>query len=113
MTAFIDELKNRPGDEIAIVMGDFNFVPSNSDSSSLYHEVFIESGMDVSWRDLDIDITRRNSSRIFKPEAERIGHVIDHTMYDPSKVRAIDGDVIELDKPLSDHKPFWAHLELR
>jgi maltose 6'-phosphate phosphatase len=113
VTAFIDDLKNRPANEIAIVMGDFNFVSSNADSSSLYHDMFIDIGLDVSWRDLDIDITRRNTSRIFKPEAERIGHVIDHIMYDPSKVSAIDGDIIELDKPLSDHKPVWAHLELR
>ena len=113
VTAFINDLKNRPVNEIAIVMGDFNFVPSNSDSSSLYHDMFIDIGLDFSWRDLDIDLSRRNTSRLFKPEAERVGHVIDHIMYDPSKVRAIDGDIIELDKPLSDHKPVWAHLELR
>jgi len=113
VTAFIDDLKNRPADEIAIVMGDFNFVPSNSDSSSMYHEMFIDIGLDVSWQDLDIDISKRNTSRLFKPEAERVGHVIDHIMYDRSKVRAIDGDIIELNNPLSDHKPVWAHLELK
>jgi maltose 6'-phosphate phosphatase len=113
VTAFIADLKNRPAHEIAIVMGDFNFVPSNSDSNSLYHEMFIDIGLDLCWRDLDIDITKRNTARIFKPEAERMGHVIDHIMYDPSKVNAIDGDIIELDKPLSDHKPVWAHLKLK
>jgi len=113
VTAFIDDLKNRPADEIAIVMGDFNFVPSNSDSSDMYHDMFIDIGLDVSWRDLNIDLSKRNTSRLFKPEAERVGHVIDHIMYDRSKVSAIDGDIIELDKPLSDHKPVWAHLELK
>ena len=86
--------------------------PQKCQCSNLYHEMFIDIGLDVSWRDLGIDISKRNTSRLFKPETERVGHVIDHIMYDPSKVRPIDGDIIELDKALSDHKPVWAHLEL-
>ena len=113
VTAFVNDLKNRPAEEVAIVMGDFNFVPSNSDTSNLYHEMFIDIGLDVSWRDLNIDLSTRNTSRLFKPKVERVGHVIDHIMYDRSKVKAIDGNIIELEKPLSDHKPVWAHLELR
>ena len=69
--------------------------------------MFIDIGLDVSWRDLKIDVTGRNTSRVFKPEEERIGHVIDHIMYDPRKIKAVDGGIIELDKPLSDHKPVF------
>lgn len=94
-------------------MGDFNFVPSSPDSSSMYHKMFIDIGLDMSWTDLKIDATNRNTSRVFKSERERIGHVIDHIMYNPEKVKAVDGEIIELEKPLSDHKPVWALLELK
>ncbi|MBT3605387.1 MAG: endonuclease/exonuclease/phosphatase family protein [Candidatus Latescibacteria bacterium] len=113
ITAFIDNLKKRPAEEIAVVMGDFNFVPSSPDSSSMYHKMFIDIGLDMSWTDLKIDATNRNTSRVFKSERERIGHVIDHIMYNPEKVKAVDGEIIELEKPLSDHKPVWALLELK
>jgi endonuclease/exonuclease/phosphatase family metal-dependent hydrolase len=113
VNAFISHLKERPAEETVVVMGDFNFVPSNSDSNSMYHEMFIDIGLDVSWRDLAIDVTTRNTSRIFKPEAERIDRVIDHILYDPKMVKAVDGEIVELAEPLSDHKPVWAQLELR
>jgi maltose 6'-phosphate phosphatase len=113
ITAFIDYLNERPVEEIALVMGDFNFIPSKPDYSSMYYEMFVDIGLDVSWKELGIDISKRNTSRIFKPEKERIGHVIDHIMYNPGKVKALDGEIIEMKKPLSDHKPVWALLELR
>lgn len=113
VSAFIENLKKRPKEEIAVVMGDFNFVPSTPKNKSLYHDMFIDIGLDVSWRDLEIDVTKRNTSRIFKPEKERIGHVIDHILYNPEKVKAVDGEIVELKNPLSDHKPVWALLELK
>lgn len=113
ITAFIDYLKERPAEEIAVVMGDFNFVPSTPDSSDMYHEMFIGLGLDMSWKDLKIDLTKSNTSRLFKPEKERFGHVIDHIMYNPKKIKAVGGDIVELEKPLSDHKPVWALLELK
>jgi maltose 6'-phosphate phosphatase len=113
VTAFVEYLRAAPSEEVAVVMGDFNFVPSNADSTHMYHGMFNDIGLDVSWKDLKIDITQSNTSRLFKPEEERIGHVIDHIMYNPTKVQALDGGIIELDKPLSDHKPVWAMLELK
>lgn len=113
VSAFIDNLKKRPDAEISLVMGDFNFVPSNADSSSPYHEMFIDIGLDVSWKDLDLDITRLHTSRLFKPVEEQVGHVIDHIMYPPETVVAVDGGIVELDPPMSDHKPVWARLELK
>ncbi len=112
ITDFIDQLKKMPAEEVTLVMGDFNFIPTNNDHISMYHDMFMDIGLDVSWKDLQIDVTKRNSSRASDPEEEGKGHVIDHIMYNPTKVRAMDGDIIEMEKPLSDHKPVWALLEL-
>jgi len=113
ITAFIDYLKERPEEEITLVMGDFNFIPSGPDSSSMYHEMLRDIGLDISWKELGIDLSKRNTSRVFKPEEERIGHVIDHIIYNPDKARALDGEIIELEKPLSAHKPGSALRELK
>jgi endonuclease/exonuclease/phosphatase family metal-dependent hydrolase len=94
-------------------MGDFNFVPSNPDSPNLYHEMFVGIGLDLSLKDLGMDLSQRYTARIFKPEEERPGHVIDHIMYNPEEMKALDGGIIELEIPLSDHKPVWAQLELK
>jgi endonuclease/exonuclease/phosphatase family metal-dependent hydrolase len=113
ITAFIDYLKERPVSEIALLLGDFNFVPSNPDTSNMYHQMFVDIGLEISWKDLGMDLSQRNTARIFKPEEERPGHVIDHIMYNPEKMQALDGGIIEMDTPLSDHKPVWALLELK
>jgi len=34
-------------------------------------------------------------------------------MYNPKSVAAVDGNIVEMKKPLSDHKPVWAMLELK
>ena len=46
-------------------------------------------------------------------DRSQIEGVIDHIMYNPNKVKAIDGAIIEMKNPLSDHKPVWALLELK
>ena len=112
VTAFINDLNKRPADEMPVVMGDFNFVPSSPDSST-YHDMFVEIGLDMSWKDLKMDLSKRYTCRLSRPESERNGHVIDHIMYNPQQIKAVDGDIIELEKPLSDHKPVWALLELK
>lgn len=113
ISAFIEYLNDRPAEEIAILMGDFNFVPSNSEKSNMYHEMFKDIGLDLFWGDLSIDLSKRSTSGLFKSEEERIGNVIDHIMYDPRKVKAVDGGIVETKQPLSDHKPVWATLQLR
>jgi maltose 6'-phosphate phosphatase len=111
--AFVDYLENRHPDEIAIVMGDFNFIPSDPENPSMYHEMFKEIGLDVSWKDLGIDAGKLNTHNAFNPEDEGSGKVIDHIMYNPEIATAIDGGIIEMEKPLSDHKPVWALIELK
>lgn len=113
ITAFVDYLKEKQANEISVVMGDFNFIPTRPDYSSMYYEMFVDIGLDVSWKDLGIDVTMRNTHNAFDPEDEGNGSVIDHIMYSPEKVKALDGDIFEMEKPLSDHKPVWALLELK
>jgi len=113
ITAFVDYLKEKQADEISVVMGDFNFIPTRPDYHSMYYEMFVDIGLDVSWKELGIDVAKRNTHNAFEPEDEGNGSVIDHIMYSPAKVKALDGDIFEMEKPLSDHKPVWALLELK
>jgi maltose 6'-phosphate phosphatase len=34
-------------------------------------------------------------------------------MYSSKQIKVLDGDIIEWEKPLSDHKPVWAVLQLK
>jgi exonuclease III len=113
ITAFVDYLKEKQADEISVVMGDFNFIPTRPDYHSMYYEMFVDIGLDVSWKELGIDVAKRNTHNAFEPEDEGNGSVIDHIMYSPAKVKALDGDIFEMEIPLSDHKPVWALLEIQ
>jgi len=113
ISAFVDYLKERQSDEIIIAMGDFNFVLSSNEYRSPYYEMFVDIGMDASWRDLNIDVTPIGTMVKFKPEQRTTGGVIDHIMYNTKKVKALNGQIIEMEKPLSDHKPVWATLQIR
>jgi len=113
ITAFVDYLKEKQADEISVVMGDFNFRLSTPEANSMYYEMFLDIGLDASWRELGIDVTKRNTYNAFEPGDEGNGDVIDHIMYSPAKLKAVDGEIFEMEKPLSDHKPVWALLELK
>lgn len=113
VTAFVNYLKALPVDEIAVVAGDFNFIPTNQENASRYHDMFVEIGFTNSWNDLGIDCTKRNTHNPFKPEDEGNGQVIDHVMYKNAQAKAIEGEIIEMEKPLSDHKPVWALLQIK
>jgi exonuclease III len=114
VTAFVDYLKERQSDELSIVMGDFNFVLSTDDYKSPYYEMFVDIGLNVSWRDLKTDVTPLSSMvRKSKRDTKGRGRVIDHIMYNSKRVKALEGEIIEMDKPLSDHKPVWALLEIK
>ena len=111
--ALVNYLKERQKRELAVVAGDFNFIPVNADSANQYHKMFMDIGLDVSWKELGIDCTKQNTHNALKPEDNGNGEVIDHVMYNPEKMKAIDGNILEMEKPLSDHKPVWALLELK
>jgi exonuclease III len=113
ISTFVEYLKMRQESEVSVVAGDFNFVPSNSEKENPYHELFKTIGLDVSWTALRIDCTQRNTYNALKLEDQGNGEVIDHIVYNPSKMKALDGGIIEMQVPLSDHKPVWALLELK
>ena len=113
ITAFIHHLKAKQEQEISVVMGDFNFIPSKAGNRSQYYEMFVDIGLDLSWKELGIEVTNRNTHNAFKAEDEGSGKVIDHIFYNPKKLTAVSGQIIEMENPLSDHKPVWARLQLK
>ncbi len=110
---YVDHVRNHSNETVAVLMGDFNFIPSNTDSVNNYHELFREIGFDLHWMDLGIDSRKINTFNALVPADEGNGDVIDHVMYAPEKAKAVDGGILELEKPLSDHKPVWALLEIK
>ena len=112
IVTFIDYLRAKQTEETAVVAGDFNFIPSSAEKKNMYHERFMEAGMDVAWKALGIDCTKLNTWNALDSTHTGNGEVIDHIMYLTDRMKAIDGGIIEMENPLSDHKPVWAALQL-
>ncbi len=79
----------------------------------MYYEMFVEMGMDVTWKELEIECTIRNSWNAMEPEHQGNGEVIDHIIYNRQKMKVLEGEIIEMEKPLSDHKPGWALMHVK
>jgi len=61
------------------------------------------------WNDLKIDVSKEFTYNAQDP-TKNLG-VIDHILYNTSAgAKATDGAIIELEDPLSDHKPIWAQI---
>ena len=114
VTAFVDYLKERQSDELSIAMGDFNYVLSTETYTSQYYEMFVDIGFKASWRDLGTNVMDLSSmvGVSKKRDTTGKGRVIDHILYPTNRVKALEGEIIEMDKPLSDHKPVWALLQI-
>lgn len=114
VTAFVNYLKERQSDELSIAMGDFNYVLSTETYTSQYYEMFVDIGLKASWRDLGTDVKSMSSmvGVSKKRDTTGKGRVIDHILYPTNRVKALEGEIIEMDKPLSDHKPVWALLQI-
>ncbi|MHC4981712.1 MAG: endonuclease/exonuclease/phosphatase family protein [Planctomycetota bacterium] len=98
-----------PAEEAAelIMMGDYN---DRLGGGNL--KLMARAGMRSTWSDLDLDLT---NSFTFSQGGLGVEHsgVIDHIFYRAaSGTKAVAGGIIELDPPLSDHKPIWAELVL-
>jgi len=106
MEDFANYIKKVQKDEITIALGDYNFNPTSSD-----YKLYIDAGLEPSWIDLKIDITHLFTWNALDPSRDK--GVIDHIMYNPNKIKAIAGEIIEMERPLSDHKPVWALLQLK
>ena len=68
------------------------------------------SGFRATWKDLEIDLSKEFTYNALKPKQPNLG-VIDHIFYNTgSRGSTRDGGIIELKKPLSDHKPVWGEI---
>ena len=87
-----------------IVVGDYN----NNIGDAAMNTVE-GAGFRPTWKDLQIDVSKEFTYNAQNPE-KNLG-VIDHILYNNlSGAQATDGGIIELEKPLSDHKPIWAQI---
>ncbi|MDE0821563.1 MAG: endonuclease/exonuclease/phosphatase family protein [Opitutales bacterium] len=88
-----------------IVVGDFN-----NNMGDMAMDMLEASGFRPTWKDLKIDLSKEFTYNALKPKQPNLG-VIDHIFYNTgSRASAQDGGIIELKKPLSDHKPVWAEI---
>lgn len=88
-----------------IVLGDFN-----NNMGDVAMNKLESSGFRATWEDLKIDTSKEFTYNALKPEQPNSG-VIDHIFYNTgSRGSTKDGGIIELKKPLSDHKPVWAEI---
>ena len=87
-----------------IVVGDYN---NNIGDAAM--KTVEGAGFRPTWNDLKINVSSDFTYNAQKPK-KNLG-VIDHILYNlDSDGRATDGGIIELEKPLSDHKPIWAEI---
>ena len=87
-----------------IVVGDFNNRIGDEAMNTIE-----ESGMRPTWKDLEIDLSKQFTWNALNPKKN--AGVIDHILYNTSSgAKTTDGSIIELEKPLSDHKPIWAEI---
>ena len=87
-----------------IVVGDYNNKIADPAMKTIK-----KFGYEATWKALKIDVSKEFTYNAQNPK-KNLG-VIDHILYNTSsggKVTA--GSIIELDKPLSDHKPIWAEI---
>ena len=88
-----------------IVLGDFN-----NNMGDVAMNMLEASGFRATWKDLKIDVSKEFTYNALKPEQPNLG-VIDHIFYNTgSRASTKEGGIIELKKPLSDHKPVWAEI---
>jgi endonuclease/exonuclease/phosphatase family metal-dependent hydrolase len=100
-----NEVLSKEKTDRVIVLGDFN---NNMGDTAM--NMLEESGFRPTWKDLEIDVSKEFTYNALKPEQPNAG-VIDHIFYNTgSKAITKSGGIIELKKPLSDHKPVWADI---
>ncbi len=87
-----------------IVVGDYN---NNIGDAAM--KTIEGAGFRATWNDLKIDLSKEFTYNAQNPK-NNLG-VIDHILYNSlSGAQATAGGIIELEKPLSDHKPIWAEI---
>lgn len=87
-----------------IVVGDYN---NNIGDAAM--KTVEGAGFKPTWNDLKINVSKEFTYNA-QNSKKNLG-VIDHILYNlDSGGRATDGGIIELETPLSDHKPIWAEI---
>ena len=87
-----------------IVLGDFN---NNIGDAAM--KTVEGAGYRSTWGDLKMDVSKEFTYNALNP-AKNLG-VIDHILFNTSAgAKVTDGGIIELETPLSDHKPIWAEI---
>ena len=100
----VGEVLPKETTERVIVVGDFN---NNIGDAAM--NAFEKAGFKATWKDLKIDVSKEYTYNAFDPKKNH--GVIDHILYNTSSgAKTSDGGIIELKKPLSDHKPIWAEI---
>ena len=90
--------------ERVIVVGDYN---NNIGDAAM--NAIEGAGFRPTWKDLKIDVSKAFTYNALDPK-KNLG-VIDHILYNTSAgAKATEGGIIELETPLSDHKPIWAEI---
>jgi maltose 6'-phosphate phosphatase len=101
---FVENILKKEKAKRYIVVGDFN----NRVGEEAIN-IVLRAGMNITWDDLHLDLTPLFTYNALKPEIN--GGVIDHIVYNTaSNGKTTQGSIIELEKPLSDHKPIWAQI---
>ena len=99
-----NEILPKDKTERIIVLGDFN-----NEVGDLALKKIEKTGMRATWEDLKIDVSKEFTYNALDPKKN--SGVIDHIFYSTkSKAEVTEGGMIELKKPLSDHKPVWAEI---
>ena len=87
-----------------IVVGDYNNKIGDAAMKTVEG-----AGFRPIWSDLKIDVSKEFTYNAQNPEKNH--GVIDHILYNTlAGAKATDGGLIELETPLSDHKPIWAQI---
>ena len=87
-----------------IVVGDYN-----NNIGDIAMNAIEGAGFKPTWNDLKIDVSKEFTYNAQDPK-KSLG-VIDHILYNTSAgAKVTGGGIIELETPLSDHKPIWAEI---
>jgi endonuclease/exonuclease/phosphatase family metal-dependent hydrolase len=100
----VNEVLPKDKTDRIILLGDFN---NEMGDNAL--QAIEKAGMRATWEDLKIDVSKEFTYNALDPKKN--SGVIDHIFYNNlPRTKVIDGGIIELKKPLSDHKPVWAEI---
>ncbi len=91
--------------EVLIAMGDYNEKLGGPGD-----KILRKAGFKPVWDSININLSEIKTHDILKDHVN--SGVIDHIYYKGNNVRVTNGGVLKLHKPLSNHYPVWAELEM-